>query len=219
MLTKTIENPTPHLPSPNNSLKTSTSEVGSRINVSSWSILAVWIVITLILTLTIAMTAPFQALLGESSFSVVGTVHGMLATFGILVGTVTAYLGWRLFIGQLKAFYDLRILAALSTAAAVFTVIFGNWVYIAYRGPGGPRAYFISQNPAIHEIFFEFKEHIALFTIPLAVAATYILWKYRETLPENNQLRTAVAVLTGVGWLALMITFTLGAAVTKLRSV
>lgn len=178
-----------------------------------------WIVVSLFFVLLMFITAPFGAFLGTSDWAVVSAVHGMLATFGILIVTVVGYLGWRLYIGQLRAYSDLRILALLGSLISAATIVFGNWIYIAYRATGGPRAYFLENNPAIHEIFFEFKEFIALFTLPVFVAVTYILWTYKDSLPQDRRLRTSLAIMMVMGWSLFLLTFILGAAITKLRSV
>ena len=57
-----------------------------------------WLAVTLFLALIVATTAPFFAFLGDSAYALVSTIHGLLATLGVLVGTIAAYLGWRLFI-------------------------------------------------------------------------------------------------------------------------
>src|SRR3990172_4262260 len=98
-------------------------------------------------------------------------------------------------------------------------IIFGNWVYIGYREAGGPRSWFLENSPEVHEIFFEFKEYIALFTLPLALGTMFTIWTYRERLREDKSLRTTVALLLIVKWAIFILTFILGAAITKLRSV
>jgi len=178
-----------------------------------------WAVISLFFILLLLTTSPFGAFLGTSEWAVVSALHGMLATLGVVIVTVVGYLGWRLYIGQLRAYSDLRILSILTVLVSAATIIFGNWVYIAYRSPGGPRAYFLANNPAIHEVFFEFKEFIALFTLPLAIVAAYSLWTYRDSLPQNKQLRTTITIVIVMTWTIFMVTYILGAAVTKLRSV
>jgi len=181
----------------------------------------VWVAVSILLITVLFLTAaPFaDLLLGPSEFALPGAAHGILATVGMIVGTATVYLGWRLFIGEKRTFGDLRILAAVSSVLAAVTIVTGNWIYIAYRGPGGPREYFKSVIPEVHEIFFEFKEFIALFTLPIAVATTYVLWSYRETLLADTRLRTGVGIMIATAWAALMITFVLGASITKLMSV
>ena len=178
-----------------------------------------WAAVSLFLILVALLTAPVSEFFGGSSLAIIGATHGLLATLGVVVGTVASYLGYRLFTGKIKAFSDLKILAAISTLIAAATVVFGNWIYIAYRAPGGPRAFFMENNPEIHEVFFEFKEFIALFPIPLAVATTYVIWRYGDELIENKALRTWVAIAFAVGWAGLMIAYLLGAGITKMRSV
>jgi hypothetical protein len=178
-----------------------------------------WAAVSLFLILVALMTAPVSQFFGAGTLAVISATHGLLATLGVVVGTVTSYLGWRLFTGKIKAFSDLKILAAISTLIAAATIIFGNWIYITYRAPGGPRAFFVQNNPAIHNVFFEFKEFVALFPLPLAVATTYVIWRYGEQLIENRPLRTWVGIAFAVAWAGLMIAYLLGAGITKLRSV
>jgi hypothetical protein len=180
--------------------------------------LVTWIAVSLFLALVALLTAPLNLFFGGSELAVISGMHGLLATLGVVVGTVTSYLGYRLFTGKIKAFSDLKILSVVSTFIAAATIMFGNWIYIAYRAPGGPRAFFMQNNPEIHGVFFEFKEFIALFPLPLAVAATYVIWRYGDRLVEDKALRTWVGILFAVAWAALMIAYLLGAGITKLRS-
>ena len=181
--------------------------------------LATWVAVSLFLALVALLTAPLNLFFGGSQLAVISATHGLLATLGVVVGTTASYLGYRLFTGKIRAFSDLKILSVVSTFIAAATIIFGNWIYIAYRAPGGPRAFFLQNNPEIHEVFFEFKEFIALFPLPLAVAATYVIWRYGDRLVENKPLRTWVGILFAVAWGGLMIAYLLGAGITKLRSV
>lgn len=108
----------------------------------------------------------------------------------------------------------------LSFSSSTFlAAVSGNMIYIAYRGEVGPREFFKGNFPEIHEIFFEFKEFIGLFPLPIAVAATFILWKYRNSLPVDENIRNAVGVMIAVAWTVLMIVFILGARITKLMGV
>lgn len=183
------------------------------------AVIAAWVILTVFLGFVLGFSAPWEDLMGESPFASIATIHGMFATLGVIAGSATGYLGWRLLLGHLKAYRDLRILATVSSVFAFLAILTGNWIYIAYRGPGGPREFFINNFPEIHEIFFEFKEFIALFPLPIAVAATFILWKYKDSLPVDEKLRNAVGVMIAVAWTILMIAFVLGAAITKLMSV
>lgn len=169
--------------------------------------------------LSAAMSAPIGDLLGESSWSIVSAFHGIAATVFLLGMTIALYLAWRLYTGEIKAFRDLKYITALSAVLSGFTIVFGNWIYIAYRAPGGPREQFLATIPEIHQIFFEFKEFMALFTFPLIVAATFAIWYYGKELVDHRFLRAGVAATIGLSWTYMMIAYVLGAAITKLAPV
>jgi hypothetical protein len=99
-------------------------------------------------------------------------------------------------------------------------VLFGNWIYIAYRAPvpSSPRSYFLETMPVIHEIFFEFKEFMALFTLPLAVGAAFVIWYYGDQLRVRPAIRNLLAATLVLVFFYFMVTFGLGAAITKLRA-
>ena len=170
------------------------------------------------------ITAPSAVLVGDSQWEIISAFHGLGATVFLLGATIAVYLSWRLYTGQLSAFKDLKWLTAFSSVMSAVTIGFGNWIYIGYRlkSPTGdiyPREFFLGSLPAIHEIFFEFKEFIALFTLPLMVAATFLLWKYGAGLVKNKELRAVVSVPMLLGWVFLILAYTLGAAITKLKGV
>lgn len=169
--------------------------------------------------LAAAVTAPSSVLVGESQWELISAFHGMGATVFLIASTIAVYLSWRLYSGQLTAYKDLRWLAALSTLLAGVTVAFGNWIYIGYRGAGGPRSFFLANMPEVHAIFFEFKEFIALFTIPTMVAATFLIWKYGPGIVKNQEVRAATGILFFLGWVFLLLAYLLGAAITKLKAV
>jgi hypothetical protein len=167
-----------------------------------------------------AMTAPMTTLLGASGGAVPAAFHGLAAFLYLFVGTIGLYLGWRLVTGRIRAFAELQLLATVSAAFSLIAIVFGNWLYIFYRAksPESPRSYFMATAPSIHQIFFEFKEFGALFTLPLTVVAAYLLWRYGAQVMERTWLRYTIAVLLGLSFFYLVVAFGLGAAVTKLKS-
>jgi len=166
-----------------------------------------------------AVSSPVGDLLGQGSWRLPSTFHGIAATIFVLGLTIALYLAWRMFTGEIRAFRDLKYLAVLTSVLSAFTIAFGNWIYIAYRAPGGPREEILASLPAIHRVFFEFKEYMALFTFPLIVAATFALWSYDKEILKNRHLRAGVAVAIGLAWVYMMIAYVLGAAITKLAPV
>lgn len=64
----------------------------------------IWAIVTVVMALVFLVSAPFELLLGDTAFAQIGTIHGMLATVGVIFGTATGYFGWRLFAGRLRAY-------------------------------------------------------------------------------------------------------------------
>lgn len=165
------------------------------------------------------LTGPAVVLLGESPHAVAAALHGTVAAVQLIVATVCAYLAYILYVGNLERLRDLRILSTVQAVLALGTIVLGNWIYVAYRAVGGPRTRFLETRPEIHQVFFEFKEYIALFTLPLAAAAAFVLRHRGDAIRDEPALRQVVAVLLGLSWVALLVAFGLGAAITKLGSV
>lgn len=165
------------------------------------------------------LTAPFQALLGEGAHAFDSAVHGLVA--GLLMVTVTIGLfeGYRLFGGSINNIRELIFGSLINSALAFLTIVTGNKIYIAYRAKGGPRTYFLETAPEIHKIFFEFKEFMALFVFPLSVAVTFIFIYYRRDILQRRNLATISFVILILLFFYFVVTFGLGAAITKLKSV
>jgi hypothetical protein len=167
-----------------------------------------------------ALTSPVTRLVGAGSGAVAAAFHGMAALLFLFVGTVGVYLGWRLMTGRIRAFADLQLLATVAATLSLIAIAFGNWLYISYRAPvaDSPRTYFLATAREIHTIFFEFKEFASLFTLPLTVAAAFILWRYGAQVLGRAWLRYTVAMLLGLSFFYLVVAFGLGAAITKLKA-
>lgn len=165
------------------------------------------------------LSAPASQLLGQSEYSIRSAFHGLLAGIFMVTVTIGVYQAFRLWSGVQINMRELELGCVVNTAACFLTILFGNWLYIPYRAQGGPRSHFLETVPEIHKIFFEFKEFTALFTLPLLVAATYIIWRYGDRLNSNPRLRATVALLLTLGFFYFVVAFGLGAAITKLKSV
>jgi hypothetical protein len=191
-----------------------------RREASTASLVAVAVILVASALAFTAMTAPVTKLLGAGGGAVPAAFHGLAAFLYLFVGTIGLYLGWRLVTGRIRAFAELQLLATVSAALSLIAIVFGNWLYIYYRAksPESPRSYFLATAPDIHQIFFEFKEFGALFTLPLTVTAAYLLWRYGTQVMERTWLRYTVAVLLGLSFFYLVIAFGFGAAVTKLKA-
>jgi len=188
---------------------------------STLSLLCVGGLLVATSTIIVLTTAPFAAILGESTYALASALHGLMAFLLLVVSTIALYLAWRLLTGRIKAYPDLQLVTTVMSTLSFLTIVFGNWIYIPYRAkaPGSPRSYFLAHMPEVHQIFFEFKEFVALFTLPLAVAAAFILWRYGRRVLEGKWLSITVAILIGLHFFYFVVAFVLGAAVTKLKAV
>jgi cytochrome bd-type quinol oxidase subunit 1 len=189
-----------------------------------WSKRSLAFVIGLLIAISafiVLSTAPFAGLLGPSAYALGSALHGMMAFFLLVVSIIALYLAWRLFMGRIKVFPDLQLVTTVMATLTFLTIVFGNWIYIPYRAktPDSPRSYFLEHMPEVHSVFFEFKEFTALFTLPLSVAAAFILWRYGRHILERNWTRTSVAILIALHFFYFVLAFGLGAAVTKLKSI
>lgn len=166
-----------------------------------------------------AHTAPLEKLFATTSWSVIGAIHGTLGSILFISGGISVYLGYRVLRGRVDASGDLLIASLVSAGTALITIIFGNWIYVGYRAQGMVQEYFLQNAPELHLIFFEFKENIALYTVPLAVAASFILFRYRDQLEERPWIRTLIFMLLVLVFMFFLLAFGLGAAVTKVKPV
>jgi cytochrome bd-type quinol oxidase subunit 1 len=164
------------------------------------------------------LASPVVALLGDGANAFAAAIHGLMAFLLMITATIGLYQGYRLFRDELEDLHDVLLPSVVNATLALLTIVFGNWIYIAYRAPGGPREYFMNTNPEVHKIFFEFKEYIALFALPLAVGAAFILLYYRSDVLRRPWLRYSVSVLLALVFFATMVAFGLGAAITKLQA-
>lgn len=164
------------------------------------------------------LASPVVSLLGDSAHAFAAAMHGMMAFLLLITATIGLYQGYRLFRGDLADLHDVLLPSVVNAVLALFTIAFGNWIYIPYRSTGGPREWFLANAPMIHKIYFEFKEYIALFALPLAVAAAFILLYYKADVLRRPWLRYSVAALLALVFFSVMVAFGLGAAITKLQA-
>lgn len=168
----------------------------------------------------ILVSSPSEKLLGgEAIHRLHMAFHGLFAGIFMVTSTIGFYQAFRIWIGEAIRMGELQVGSFLNAFACFLTIVFGNQIYIPYRAAGGPRSYFLETSPEIHKIFFEFKEFTGLFTLPLAVAAAYLICVYGERLNDNKQLREIISVLLILVFFYFVIAFGLGAAITKLKSI
>jgi hypothetical protein len=183
---------------------------------SGW-VLAGGVLFLMILGMAV-FASPVVSLLGDSANALASAMHGLMAFLLMITATIGLYQGYRLYRGELTDLHDVTMPSVVNALLAFMTIVFGNWIYIPYRATGGPREYFLSSAPMIHKIYFEFKEYIALYALPAAVAAAFLLLYYNTDVLQRPWLRYSVAVLLALVFFTVMVAFALGAAITKLQA-
>lgn len=160
---------------------------------------------------------PFANLLHPSPWHrSIGLIHGIGAMLTTVVVAYSGHLAFPLLRGSAKILPQMRTLTFWSTLITALGIATGNLAYMRYRADanlGGARAWLKENSPLIHYVFMEYHEFSVLFTLPLGVACTWILWKYGDSILEKQN--RPVLAATCIGLMAMMF-FAMGGFVTGL---
>lgn len=143
-----------------------------------------------------------------------GTIHGLGAMFAMVVMVYTGHLAFPLLRGAGKILPQMRTLAFWSSILSFLAIATGNWAYMRYRAGmdfGGARAWLKENSPLGQYVLMEYHEFSVLFTLPLAIACTWILWTYGDAILEKQN--RPVLTATCVALMALMF-FSMGGMVS-----
>jgi hypothetical protein len=146
----------------------------------------------------------------------IGFIHGIASMTTTIVVVYTGHLAFPLLRGSAKILPQMRTLVFWSTLITFLGIATGNLAYMRYRADasyGGARAWLKENSPLVQYVFMEYHEFSVLFTLPLGVACSWILWQYGDSLLErqNRPLLTATCVA-----LMGMMFFAMGGLVTGL---
>ncbi|QLE56935.1 hypothetical protein [Nostoc sp. TCL26-01] len=170
-----------------------------------------------ILSVGLFLFLPFINLLHPSPWQRwMGTIHGCGSLLATIVAVYAGHLAFPLLRGVGKILPQMRTLTFWASLLAFLAIASGNWAYMRYRAGaefGSARAWIKANTPLVHFIFMEYHEFSVLFTLPLGVACTWILWQYGDAILEK-QNRSVLAV-TCIGLMAMMF-FAMGGLVTGL---
>lgn len=160
---------------------------------------------------------PFVNLLHPSSWQRwMGTIHGFGSILAMVVMVYAGHLAFPLLRGAGKILHQMRTLAFWSSILSFLAIATGNLAYMRYRADikfGGARAWLKENSPLTQYVLMEYHEFSVLFTLPLAIAATWILWRYGDSILEKNN--RPVLTATCLALVALMF-FSMGGMVTGL---
>lgn len=130
-------------------------------------------------------------------------LHGMAAMLSTIVFIYTGHLAFPLLRGKSKILPQIRTLSFWTTVLAFLAIVSGNWAYTRYRAPlGGARAWLKENTPLVHYLYMEYHEFTVLFTIPLGVACTWIVWKYGDSILERKN--RPVLAIAAIGLMTIM---------------
>lgn len=155
-------------------------------------------------------------MIGDGAYAMSAALHG---AFGLLLVVAFAVSFESLLSLNGNSLRRLRVTTIAVSFISFITIVYGNILYIGYRSSGGVREYLLNTLPVAHKYGMEFKEFIALFSLPLAVVAAYIVWTMGEDLIKNKWMRYTVMTCLAMAFLYTAGAFGLGAAITKIKSV
>jgi hypothetical protein len=170
-----------------------------------------------ILSAGLFLFLPFVNLLHPSPWQrSLGLVHGIGAMLTTVVVAYAGHLAFPLLRGSAKVLPQMRTLTFWSTAITALGIATGNLAYMRYRADldfGGARAWLKENSPLAQYVLMEYHEFSVLFTLPLGVACTWILWKYGDSILEKQN--RPVLAATCIALMAMMF-FAIGGFVTGL---
>jgi hypothetical protein len=126
------------------------------------------------------------------------------------------HLAFPLLRGSGKILQQMRTLTFWSTVLASLAIATGNLAYMRYRAGlefGGARAWLKENSPLGQYVLMEYHEFSVLFTLPLGVACTWILWKYGDSILDKAN--RPVLTVTCIALMAMMF-FAMGGLVSGL---
>jgi hypothetical protein len=170
-----------------------------------------------ILSAGLFLLLPFVNLLHPSPWQRwMGTLHGVGSLLAMVVMAYAGHLAFPLLRGAGKILPQIRTLSFWSTLLSGLAIATGNLSYMRYRASldnGGARAWLKENSPLGQYILMEYHEFTVLFTLPLGVACTWVLWKYGDSILEKQNRPVLTATCIG---LMLMMFFAIGGMVSGL---
>lgn len=111
-----------------------------------------------------------------------------------------------------------KIGTAVMCIASVFLSLSGGVLYAIYRAPVPESArsrILAGPTPWVHEILMEMKEFTGMFVPVILVVAVYMTWRHAQELETDKHIRRVLAGILVLAMLVALLTFGLGAYITK----
>ena len=121
-----------------------------------------------------------------------------------------------------RSLKTLKMFVRGMTISIWVTSFSGLITYIFYRAPGTESArsrILAGDFPWLHNVVFEFKEHVGMFPPVIMLVATVFVWHYGDSVFTDKKTRNMLLGLLTLSFLITLLVFGLGAMVTKVESV
>lgn len=153
----------------------------------------------------------------------IGLIHGIGAMLTTVVVAYAGHLAFPLLRENAKILPQMRTLTFWSTVITFLGIATGNLAYMRYRADidfGGARAWLKEYSPLGQYVLMEYHEFSVLFTLPLGVACSWILWKYGDSIlnKENRPVLTATCIALMAMMFFAMDGMVTGLGVAKIHS-
>ena len=162
---------------------------------------------------------PLFNLFGLSNHKLNSVLHGLGATLTVLLSCYVLHALYPFLRGKEGAERKLEFLLWIVNILTLLTIIFGNWIYMGYRAPDGAQQWFLYNAPLGHLVIMEFKEFASLFPLPLGMAASFLMWRFRNYFDKVHGVSSVIALLVTLMWIFLLIGFVFGLGISKLKIV
>lgn len=104
--------------------------------------------------------------------------------------------------------------------ASILLDMTGAIIYVYYRAPVPESArskILAGPVPWVHTVLFELKEFVAVYVPVILVVAVYMAWHHAAEIGTNKTIRMMLTALLVLATLVTLLTFGLGAYVTKVQ--
>ncbi|MEK6973724.1 MAG: hypothetical protein AABW41_00545 [Nanoarchaeota archaeon] len=155
--------------------------------------------------------------MGSEEF--ISLLHGFLGTI-VLMSFSGVLLG--LFSLNKNRYNILKYSIIIMTIAVILIDIFGMMIYAVYRETNADSAkskILASDKPWVHEILMEFKEFSGIYVAIILILASFLVIEFKDELFKNKQIRNTLVLMMTLAMLLTLITFGLGAYITKVQSI
>ncbi|MDQ0862064.1 hypothetical protein [Bacillus sp. V2I10] len=168
-------------------------------------------------TALLFLMIPLVHLFSDSPYRWAATLHGLASVMTMIASFVTVHLATMLVKGNNEILLPLAKWLWVTNGLILLAIIFGNWLYIGYRAPDSVQQWLQFHEPAMHFIVMEFKEFVALGSLPFGVIGSILLRSYQQM--EEKQLAALIAFFIYASWLCLLLSFVTGFGLALLKSV